>query len=411
MAILMDWRMRAAACTLFVSGPCIANLIEDSQTALELRNFYMNRDFRQSTAAQAKAEDWAQGAMLTYASGFTDGWAGIGFDIAGLAALRLDSGDGTSGTGVLPTSPTSGHSPRLSGSAMPTLKLKAGKTEARLGTLWPQLPVLYRNDTRLLPQSFYGGLVQSQPSENLKLVGARVDSTRLRDSTGRDEMTVFGISPAISSDRMYLAGAEYQVTPGLQLSYYTSELKDIYRQSFYNLVTRRTFEPFTLSADIRYFDSGDTGSRRGGDVDNRNLNGLFSIAFQGHAFTLGYQKLSGDSAFPLITGSDPYSANLMTSQPFIRAGETSWQIRHDFNFVAIGIPGLSIMNRYAKGASIARALGSDDQEWERDLDVKYVIQSGALRDLYLMWRNVSYRSRYANDIDENRLIIGYKFKF
>lgn len=39
MAILMDWRMRAAACTLFVSGPCVANLIEDSQTALELRNF------------------------------------------------------------------------------------------------------------------------------------------------------------------------------------------------------------------------------------------------------------------------------------------------------------------------------------------------------------------------------------
>jgi len=37
-----------------------AAFIEDSKASVELRNFYMNRDFRQEGAAQSKAEEWAQ---------------------------------------------------------------------------------------------------------------------------------------------------------------------------------------------------------------------------------------------------------------------------------------------------------------------------------------------------------------
>lgn len=65
------------------------------------------------------------------------------------------------------------------------------------------------------------------------------------------------------------------------------------------------------------------------------------------------------------------------------------------------------MNRYASGKDIDRGGQlKDDKDWERDLDIKYVIQSGPLKNVSAMWHSVSYRSRYANDIDENRLILG-----
>ncbi|QHG68200.1 OprD family porin [Pseudomonas putida] len=76
-------------------------MLEDSTASLELRNFYMNRDFRQSTATQAKAQEWAQGFPMRYQSGFSDGALGFGLDGLGLLGLKLDSGGGRSGTQML----------------------------------------------------------------------------------------------------------------------------------------------------------------------------------------------------------------------------------------------------------------------------------------------------------------------
>jgi len=51
------------------------------------------------------------------------------------------------------------------------------------------------------------------------------------------------------------------------------------------------------------------------------------------------------------------------------------------------------------------------KEWERNTDIAYVIQSGPLRNLSLRWRNVTYRGSETTDVDENRLIVAYTFKF
>ena len=64
---------RLAAVLIAGSGlgwPLLAQseLLEDSHASLELRNFYFNRDFRQS-GARDKAEEWAQGFLLRMESG------------------------------------------------------------------------------------------------------------------------------------------------------------------------------------------------------------------------------------------------------------------------------------------------------------------------------------------------------
>lgn len=68
-----------------------AEFIKDSKASIELRNFYFNRDFRQEGASQSKAEEWAQGFLLRYESGYTEGTIGFGVDAIGLLGVKLDS--------------------------------------------------------------------------------------------------------------------------------------------------------------------------------------------------------------------------------------------------------------------------------------------------------------------------------
>ena len=75
--------------------------LDDSKASLELRNFYMNRDFRDGSG-QSKREEWGQGFILRYESGYTPGPIGVGFDAIGMLGLKLDSGPGRAGTGLLP---------------------------------------------------------------------------------------------------------------------------------------------------------------------------------------------------------------------------------------------------------------------------------------------------------------------
>ncbi len=49
-----------------------ADFVADSKAALELKNYYFNRDYRESSG-QNKREEWAQGFILNVESGFTEG--------------------------------------------------------------------------------------------------------------------------------------------------------------------------------------------------------------------------------------------------------------------------------------------------------------------------------------------------
>ena len=78
-----------------------AGLVEDTTATLTARNFYMNRNFVGSST-QDQAEEWTQSFILDARSGFTQGTVGLGVDVLGLYALKLDGGKGTRGTQLLP---------------------------------------------------------------------------------------------------------------------------------------------------------------------------------------------------------------------------------------------------------------------------------------------------------------------
>jgi hypothetical protein len=123
--------------------------------------------------------------------------------------------------------------------------------------------------------------------------------------------------------------------------------------------------------------------------------------------------MNGDNSMPYLDGTNPYLVNYVQVNDFAAAQERSWQLRYDYDFKAIGINGLSFLTRYVNGDHI-KVLGSDQEgkEWERDSELKYVVQSGTFKDVSLRLRNATYRTNYekfARDVDETRLIVSYNF--
>ncbi|WP_312398194.1 OprD family porin [Stutzerimonas kunmingensis] len=396
---------------VIATGPASAAFIEDSKAAVELRNFYMNRDFR-SGDGQSKAEEWAQGFILKMESGYTEGPVGFGLDAIGLLGVKLDSGSGRGGTGLLPRS-ASGEPADDYGTAGLTAKAKLSATTLHVGTLQPVIPVLMRNDSRLLPNIYRGAWLQSKDVEGLTLDLGMLDRTSYRDSSNYEEMTVFNgglrnitFGSNTTSDEFLFAGGRYDWSPQLATSYYYGGLDGIYDQHNLSLVHVLPIgESQSFKTDLRYVRSTDDG---GSNVDNDAFGALFTYKHGGHAFTGGYQHMSGDTGFAYVAGGDNALINLLQINDFGNQDERSWQVRYDYDFAAMGIPGLSLMTRYVSGDNVDRGAGaSEGKTWERNTDIAYVIQSGPLKNLGLKLRNATTRSNFQSDLDENRFIVSY----
>lgn len=409
---LLHTAASAALCASFSPFSAHADFVQDSKASLDLRNFYMNRDFRQSNAPQNKAEEWAQGFVLRMESGYTEGMVGFGVDALGELGVKLDSSRDRRGTGLLPFGVSQQPEDSYSELGL-TAKLRTSKTVLKLGTLQPQLPVAAYNDTRLLPSTYSGELVTSQEVDGLSLNLGRLEKQNLRDSSSNDEMSYAGVE----SSHLDLAGGTYAINPHLAASYYYAQMQNIYSQHFIGLVHELPLaEGVNLRSDLRYFDTREQGSHElrspsrvdGGKIDNRFFNGMVSLSMGAHKFGLGYQNLSGDGDFA-FPGLDPYSVNLVTINVFTKAETDAWQARYDYNFAALGLPGLTFMTRYVDGSHVQTSTVRNGREWERDTDLVYTVQSGPLKSVNVRLRNATLRSSNGliSDIDENRIIIGY----
>ncbi len=388
-----------------------ADFIGDSKATLELRNFYMNRDLRDPGVAQSKREEWAQGFILKAESGFTEGTVGFGLDAYAGLGLKLDSSDERAGTGLLPNG-FGNEGPDEYSELSGAVKARISKTVGKVGGLMPKLPIVSSGDSRLLPQLFTGGMITSQEIDGLTLNGGQLREVNFRNSTDRQDISATNYTSAASprdSDRYNFAGGDYKFNGGnTTVGLWYGELEDIYDQKLYNLIHVQPIGDWKLGANLAYFDSQNNGSRRAGKIDNNLTSVNLWAGIGAHTFRLGYQKVSGHGAFPFLNETDPYIVNYIQILDFTREDEKSWQARYDVNFASYGIPGLTAFVRYVTGDGFDGMGGASGKEWERDVDISYVIQQGPLKNLGVRWRNAMVRSN-ANigDLDENRLIVSY----
>ncbi|WP_129972756.1 MULTISPECIES: OprD family porin [unclassified Pseudomonas] len=409
-------------CAGFTAQVQASGFFEDTTAKIESRTVYFNRDFRDghtsSDQGASKREESAQGFILNLQSGYTEGTVGFGIDALGMAGFQLDSSPDRSNSGLLPSS---GDNPRGSKGQYAkmglTAKVKVSDTVLKYGALLPDLPLLKYNDGRLLPTMFNGAMLTSKEVKDLTFMAARLDNYTARDSTDSQDIRVHCKNKRYAcnttADHFDMYGFDYKINDRLTAQYHYAELEDIYRQHFVGLLANQPLGDGVLKADLRLLKSADSGDAKAGSIDNRALSGMLSYGISGHTFSAGWQRMNGDNSMPYLDGSNPYLVNYVQVNDFAAAQERSWQLRYDYDFKAIGINGLSFLTRYVNGDHI-KVPGSDQEgkEWERDSELKYVIQTGTFKDVSLRLRNATYRTNYekfARDVDETRLIVSYNF--
>lgn len=414
-----------------VSSQAASNgFLEDSTLTLLNRNFAFYRNFNHGASDQNYRNEWAHGFMTTFNSGFTQGIVGFGVDAFGQVGLRLNSGAGTGGTGLLPingSNPEQGQEEYgLAGGAV---KARISETVLAFGQQRPASPVFATGDSRLLPSWATGTSLASDEITDLHLQAGHFYSGSGAASTNQDGelSTVYGGTNFNTADYV---GGDYTFSDNLSFGLHAAKYEDVWNQYYADLYhTWELGDDLSLSTSLNYYNTQDTGSSKAGDIDNNTYSASFALAVGAQTFTLAHQSVNGDTPFDYVNvgGSDGDSiwlSNSVQYSDFNAPEEKSYQARYDLDMGALGVPGLSFMARYITGSqangtkapvsgAYAGMYGHSGDEWERDLEVKYVIQEGAAKDLSFRVRQATWRgnSDYAGDetsgIDEIRIITEY----
>ncbi|WP_437880442.1 OprD family porin [Pseudomonas sp. LRF_L74] len=394
-----------ATCTLSFNALADGGgFIEDSHLSIKARNFYMNRNFLDDRTSQNYSEAWAQGFIGIFESGFTPGTIGVGVDAIGLLGIKLDTGNGRKGGGTLLLEEDSDGAKSSYSKGGVAVKARFSKTQLKFGEQLVNLPVLAISDNRLLPETTQGLLITSKELEGLTLNAGHFTAMRSRDQSEHDSGSLTSLD---------LIGGEYTFNDQFSARAYHSDVEDYWRKYYVGATAVLPLaEGYSAKFDFNGYDTSSQGQERGGDLDNRIWSLAASLAAGPHTFMVAYQRVSGDGnyTYGVDGNSTVFLANSVQYSDFNYENERSWQARYDFDFAALGVPGLTFMARYLKGTDFHTAQTHDGKAWERDIDVKYVVQSGAAKNLSFRMRQASFRSPDRGlNFNEVRLITEYPF--
>jgi len=410
--------------------------IEGSTLSVLNRNLYFNRDNRDSAAPthnpgkqpdNGYSEAWAHAVIARFESGFTQGTVGVGLDAFAMLGLKLDTGGGRNGGrssfDVLPVD-HDGQARDAYTKVGGAAKVRLYDTVLKVGDVFPANPVVAAGDSRLLPESFRGVTLENTSIKDLTLQAGRLHAMSQPVSSDLRENFVTFYGGPVDSPWIAYGGGDYTLDEHVSVSLFSSRLKDVWNQYYAGTsLSWPLSDELALIGGFNYYKAVDEGQQRLGAFDNDIWSARLGVSFGAHTLALTHQRNKGDDDFDYLRQSDSiFLDNSIQYSDFNSPKERSWMLRYDLNMAAYGIPGLSFMTRYGKGTdadySNANAVYmrrdadgnplTDQKRWERDIEVKHVVQTGAAKDLSLRVRQATTRATaFESDLDEVRLIVEY----
>ena len=413
-----------------------AGLVEDSTWSLVNRTVYDSREYRHgarnSGARNAYkpraerngyAEEWAYGLMGTLQSGFTQGLIGVGVDAHAYLGVKLDSGGGRAGKARLLGLDNDGYPKDNFGRGGAAIKLRMSDTVLSWGEQRVKTPVFSSSDSRLLPETATGVFLTSNEFTALKMVGGHFTGSTDRNASSHDQGFVVNYSNGPKGDAFDLAGVVYTPSKNLSASIYSSRYEDTWNQQYLGaLYSQAIDENRSLTYNFNLYRTTDEGKALSGNIDNTTWSLMGTYAQGPHSFSLGYQKVHGDTPFDYVTRGAIFLTNAVQLSDFNAPNEQSWQARYDLGMTPWGMPGLVFSAAYVRGSQIDGShadprggyaylgYGKGGKHWERDLEARYVIQSGTAKGTILSLRHNVHRGNTAQaelDTDQVRLAVEY----
>ena len=382
----------ATATPAFAAGQADAKgFVEDSALNVLLRNAYINRDYSEG---RQDSSEWGQAAIANFSSGFTQGTVGFGVDAFAAYGLRLDSTRRRSGNGGIDffIQDSNGNPEHDVAKGGASLKVRLSNTVLAYGDLRPSLPVLNHDDSRLLPESYTGTMLTSTEIAGLEFVAGTFHAQSRKSDEGRDSGGLKGID---------VIGASYVFSDALRGALYASDVDHVVRESSFKRQYLNLNYVMPIASNSLTFDFNGYNTKY--DVTD-NKNRIWSLAATyatgPHAFTLAYQRSSGDVGYDYgwyqnaggvgDGGGSIWLANSYWSD-FNNKDEKSWQLAYTVDFAAYGMPGLTYRVAYVRGTDIDGANTTDGKEHEFFNQISYKVQSGPAKDLSLRLRASALR--------------------
>lgn len=385
----------------------------NDQWTFTLRNAYLERDV---DSAEIKDNgSWTQSASLFYKSNMiespikiADKSVNLGIDASVQYAIRL-SNDKHVSDSVLPFDPVtkSQASDQLKYGA--TLKVGYDQMLLKAGELWLDLPITSVDKSRQLFTSYWGTNFQAQVNKNLKIELGRVDkvSPRNEEDFRKFSKTVNGTK--YESDGLNYVDLRYQFSPSLKGEYYFGNLEDLYNTHYTSLEHYWKLPNFSINSKIKYFNTHSDNNNL--DIDSENFGILETFILNNHSFGLGYQKINGETSYPLPDGFLPefYFINWSTTG-FFKKDEKSYHLIYGYDFKN-SIPGLKAILKYSYGNNFKTSDGKNNEESESSVNLNYEFQQPYLKGLGMQLIRIDNHIKVGTDFSENRFFLNYKKNF
>ncbi|SDI39857.1 imipenem/basic amino acid-specific outer membrane pore [Pseudomonas flavescens] len=421
-----------------VSQSASDGFFEDSTWSLLNRTVYENRDYRHGGRSNGArnaykprdqrngyAEEWGYGLMGEVKSGFTQGTLGFGLDGHLYLSQKLDGGGGRAGKLRHMPVDSDGYDQGDAARGGAAVKARLSSTWLRYGEQRVKTPLFSSSDSRLLPETHTGWFLDSREIDDLVLSGGHFTGSADRNSRSNNNPLVINYAnPAMRLGNAFsFVGGTYSGVPGLSFSLYGGELQDSWRSAYLGAsYSHAVDERRALGLDLNLYRSRDTGRALAGEVANTTGSLLLSYTQAYHRLALGYQQVDGDTPFDYVTRGAIWLGNAVQLSDFNAPNERSWQLAYTYDLAGAGVPGLSAGAAYVRGSGIDGSdvdangsyawlgYGKGGKHWERDLNLRYVVQAGAAKDLALLLRHSVHRGNAAQaegDVDQLRLSLEY----
>ncbi|MND88661.1 Porin D precursor [compost metagenome] len=271
------------------------------------------------------------------------------------------------------------------------VKARVSNTTLTAGRQSLNTPVFAYIGNRALPSSFQGVSVLSEEFTNLSFQAGSFDRVSPRTEQSLSKFSSEYASVAAQSDRVSIAGVNYQPFKNLSTSLFASHVEDFWNQYYFGANHEMGDNAvLALNTSLSYYKTRDEGQSKLGQIDNDTYSLAFTASHKAHSLTLAYQEVAGNEYFDYLHETNAiFLANSLLSD-YNGPNEKSFQVGYGLNMAAYGVPGLKFNIYQARGWGIDgthyKGTGYNvrnmdgEHHYEYSIGSSYTVQSGALRD-------------------------------
>ncbi|QXH50614.1 OprD family porin [Pseudomonas fakonensis] len=370
-------------------------------------------------------DNWLQGTILNYSSGFTQGTVGFAVEAAAYNAIALEQGRAAVAG---PNNRTLTHSDgdvigQWSKMGLGNVKARVSNTTLTVGRQSVDTPMIAYIGNRALPSSFQGAFLHSAEFDNLSFDLGTFDRVSPRTEQSLSKFRSEYSATGVETDRASTAGVNYQPLKSLTTSLYATKVDDFWNQYYFgaNHVLGDS-SVLSLTTGLNYYKTVDAGSKKMGEIDNDTYSLSLGLTHQAHTLSASWQQVNGNEYFDYLHETNGiYLANSLLSD-FNGPNEKSLQISYVLNMAPYGVPGLKFNLYNARGWGIdgthykgtaydVRGMdGETHYEW--GIGTSYAVQSGALKDTTVRATYTAHRASKAQadgSLDELRIVTTIPF--